>query len=79
MLNPATIALIIQGFQAAIAAAPQVEALAVKAKDYVTSLFESGLISKETQDAIHAHVDAISAAAKAGSLPPEWSVEADPS
>jgi hypothetical protein len=78
MLNPATIALLIQGFQAAIAAAPQVKALVVKAKDYITSLFEGGLISKETQDALHAHVDQVSANAMAGTLPPEWSVESDP-
>lgn len=78
MLNPATIALIIQGIQAAIAAAPQVEALALKAKEFISELFGAGLITKETQDALHAHVDAVCAAALAGTPPPAWTVEADP-
>jgi hypothetical protein len=77
-MNPATIALIIQAVEAAIKAAPQVEAVAVKGKEWVTSLFEAGLISKATQDAIHSHVDAIRDAFLTGSIPPQWTVEPDP-
>jgi hypothetical protein len=77
-MNPATILLIIQGVQAAIAAAPQVVEVAQKGKDFITSLFTAGLISKDQQDKIHAHVDAVCAAALAGQELPEWTVEADP-
>jgi predicted RNA-binding protein associated with RNAse of E/G family len=78
-MDPATILLIIQGIQAAISAAPVVEAIVVQGKNFITSLFEAGLISKATQDAAHAHVDAYCAAALAGQEPPQWTVEADPS
>ena len=78
-MNSATLLLIIQAVQAAIAAAPQVADVAVKAKDFIASLFGAGLITKEQQDRIHAHVDAICAAALAGQELPEWTVEADPS
>jgi hypothetical protein len=74
----AAIPLIIQGVQLAIAAAPQVEAIAKSAKDFFSSLFSAGLISKATQDALHAHVDACQAAALSGTVPPEFTVEADP-
>jgi hypothetical protein len=77
-LNPETIGLIVQGIQAAIAAAPQVESLAIKAKDFISELFSQGLISKETQDALHAHVDEICAALLAEQAPPAWTVEPDP-
>ena len=79
MINPATLLLIVQGLQAAIQEAPAVEAIVVKAKQFISSLFGAGLISKKTQDAIHAHVDAVCAAALAGQEPPQWTVEADPS
>ncbi|HVX56977.1 MAG TPA: hypothetical protein VHA37_04545 [Candidatus Saccharimonadales bacterium] len=79
MLNPATILLLVQGIQAAIAAEPQVAALAVEAKNFIAGLFYKGLISKATQDAIHAHVDAICAAAQAGQEGPEFTIEPDPS
>jgi predicted RNA-binding protein associated with RNAse of E/G family len=77
-MNPAMLLLIIQGVQAAIAAAPQVVDLVVKAKDFIASLFSAGLITKEQQDRIHAHVDAVCAAALAGQELPEWTVEPDP-
>lgn len=68
----------ISAIQLAIAAAPQVVDIVEKAKAFITSLFNAGLISKATQDAIHAHVDAYQAAALAGTPPPEFTVEADP-
>ncbi len=79
MLNPATILLIVQAIQAAIKAAPMVEEIVVKAKDWVTSLFSAGLISIETQHAIHSHIDALTASVNSGQVPPEFQVEADPS
>jgi hypothetical protein len=77
-MNPATLALIIEAIEAAIKAAPQVEAIAVKGKEWVTTLFQGGLISKATQDAIHSHVDEVRDAFLAGVTPPEWTVEPDP-
>ncbi len=77
-MTPAAVALLIQGIQAAIAAAPQIADVALKAKQFIASLFGAGVISQGTQDKIHAHVDAICAAAIAGQELPEWTVEADP-
>lgn len=77
-MDPVTIGLIMQGIEAAISAAPQVEALVVKAKDFIASLFGAGLITKATQDSLHARIDAVCAAALAGQVPPAWTVEADP-
>lgn len=72
------IASLITLFQAAIAAAPKVAALVVKAKEYIQALFDAGLISKEQQDKLHAHMDAVQAAALSGTPPPHWTVEPDP-
>lgn len=77
-MDPATIALIVGFIQAAIKAAPQVAQLAVEAKNFVTSLFKAGLIGKVQQDALHAHVDDYCAALLAGKVPPEFTVEPDP-
>ena len=77
-MNPATLALIIQGFQAAIAEAPKVIDLVVKAKDYIAGLFAAKLITKDQQDLLHAHIDSIAKMAQAGIIPPSWQVEADP-
>lgn len=74
----AVIALIIQGVQAAIQFAPQAEEIAEKGKALITSLFESGAISVATQNAAHAHIDAIQAAVQAGTVPPAWQVQPDP-
>ncbi len=71
------IALIIKGIQAIIAAAPTIKQVIVEAKQFITNLFSAGLISKETQDQMMAHVDATCEAALAGKLGPEWSVEPD--
>lgn len=72
------IASLVTLFQAAIAAAPKVAALVVKAKEYIEALFTAGLISKEQQDQLHAHMDAAQAAALSGNTPPHWTVEPDP-
>ncbi len=69
---------IISGIQAAINAAPQIEAIVTSAKAWFTSLFEGGLITIAQQKAIHDHIDSISAMAKLGIVPPHWQVEADP-
>lgn len=78
-MTPATLLLIVQGIQAAISAAPSVVDIAIRAKDFIASLFRAGLITKERQDAVHAHVDAYQAALLSGQEPPHWQVEADPS
>lgn len=72
------ISLIIQAVEAAIAAAPQVEKAAASAKTWITGLFESGAIDVVTQNKIHSHIDAVQAAVLAGTVPPAWTVEADP-
>jgi hypothetical protein len=69
---------IIAGVQAAINAAPQIEAIVTSAKAWFTSLFEGGLITIAQQKAIHDHIDSISAMAKAGIVLPHWQVEQDP-
>jgi hypothetical protein len=69
---------IIAIIQAAVVVAPDVEAFAIKAKDFITALFTSNAITKAQQDAIHAHVDALAAAYKAGAMPPEFRVDPDP-
>lgn len=70
--------LIIAAIQAAIQAAPQVEKVAKDAKDWVSDLVNGGVISAAQQDQIHSWVDATAAAIKAGTTPPEFTVEADP-
>lgn len=77
-MNPAVLALILQGIQAAIAAAPQVIDIVTKGKDFITALFTANLITKAQQDALHAHVDSMSALAMAGIVPDSWKVEPDP-
>ena len=66
-MTSAELLLIVQGIEAAIAAAPEIVDLIEKAKAFITSLSDAGLITKATQDALHAHVDARCAAA-AGDL-----------
>lgn len=78
MLSTATINLIVQGVQALIAEAPQIEAAVKSAKDYIASLFAAGLISVDQQNRIHQHIDSIVAAFNAGTIPPEFTVEPDP-
>ena len=77
-MTSAELLLIVQGIEAAIAAAPEIVDLIEKAKAFITSLSDAGLITKATQDALHAHVDARCAAAIAGTVPPEFTVEPDP-
>lgn len=77
-MTAATFALVVQGIQAAIAAAPQIEAVATSAKNFITTLFENGVITAAQQNAVHAHVDAVAAAVANGQTPPEFVVAPDP-
>lgn len=77
-MSPATILLLVEAFQAAIAAAPQVVALAKQAKDFFVTLFSNGLITKAEQDAVHAHMDQWVTCLTSGTVPLEFTVEADP-
>ncbi len=77
-MNPAAILLILQAIEAAIGAAPKVIEIATKAKEFITSLFTAGAITKEQQDAMHLTVDAKMALAQAGVIDPAWLVEPDP-
>jgi hypothetical protein len=76
-MPPATLLLIIQGIEAAIEAAPKVVEVVSKSKDLVTALFTAKLIPKETQDAIHLHIDARAALVAQGITPLHWTVEPD--
>ena len=78
VLGTGVLGLILQGILAAISAAPQVEAIVTAGKTFITSLFSSGLISIDTQNILHAYVDAHAAAAKAGVVSLAWTVEPDP-
>lgn len=75
---PPVAILVLNGLTAALTAAPQVEELIIKAKDFFTSMFNADLISAEQQDALHTRVDQITDAALKNQLPPAWSVEPDP-
>jgi len=68
---------IVSAIQLAVAAAPAVEDVIGKTKAWISSLFGAGVIDAATQNALHAHVDAIAAAALAGNEPPEFKVEPD--
>lgn len=70
---------IIQGILAAVAAAPQVEAVIAGAKALISALFEAKLITAEQQNALHGYVDTHAKLASVGITPPAWTVEADPS
>lgn len=70
--------IIIQAVLAAIQAAPQIEALVKSGKEFITELFNAGLITAEIQNATFAYVDGVCAAAKAGVIPPALQVEPDP-
>ena len=78
MISGPTLLLIIQGIQAALAAAPGVIDVAVKAKALITALFTAGLITKAQQDATHANIDSYQAIWEAGVVPDGWEVRPDP-
>jgi hypothetical protein len=77
-MNPATLALLVQFIAAAIEEAPKVAEFVIQAKSFVSGLFKSDAISKEQQDKVHAHIDAIADSIANDTLPPDWDVEADP-
>ena len=77
-MNPATILLIVQAFQAAIAAAPQAIEIVNQAKEFFVTLFSRGLITKEQQDRVHANIQAWFDCLNSGITPPEFTVEPDP-
>lgn len=77
-MTPAALLLVIQGIEAAIAAAPQVIDVAEKGKALIDSLFTAGAITVDQQTATKSHVDAVQSAVQAGTVPPAWTVEADP-
>lgn len=61
-----------------IQAVPSVEAGVSAAKAWISSLIGSSQIDAASQDALHAHVDAIASALASGQTPPEFQVQADP-
>jgi len=77
-MTAASLLLIVQGIQAAISAAPEVESVVENAKTWVSSLFSSGVITIAQQNAVNAQIDAIVAAFAGGTTPPEFQVQPDP-
>ncbi len=77
-MTPAILALIIQGLQAAISAAPQLKEIYQNARDLINNLFSAKAITIDQQNALHAHIDAIETAFENGQEPPAWQVEPDP-
>lgn len=77
-MNPAILALIIQGLQAAITAAPGAVEVVKNAVALIASLFSAKAITAEQQDRVRAYVDAVAAQVLAGQEPPHWQVEPDP-
>lgn len=75
---PPVVFIALNAIQAAITAFPQVKAIVLKGKEFITSLFTAGAITKAQQDALHQHIDDISEAIQRGEIPEGWDVEADP-
>lgn len=72
---PPVVFMAIGAIQAAIQAFPQVEAIVVKGKEWISSFTSGGLITKAQQDALHARIDHISEQAQNGEIPEGWEVE----
>ena len=68
---PALIAQIVAYIQLAIKAAPGIAEVYAEGKNLIQSLFSSGLITKEQQDALMSWADEHQAAVIAGDVPPE--------
>ena len=68
------VAAIIQAILAALSAAPQAIELATKAKDFFSGMFSAGLITADTQNALHARVDADLLLFSKG-IPVHWQVQ----
>jgi hypothetical protein len=78
-MNPAAIAAIIRYIQLALAAAPVIEQAVIDAKNLISQLFASKLITQEQQSLLHTHIDALAVVFKSGQeLPSHWQVQPDP-
>lgn len=77
-MNAIQLKVLAAGLQTAIAAAPEVLAVAENCVEIVKALFGAKKITVAEQDALKAHIDAVQAAALAGNEPPHWLVEPDP-
>ena len=72
------IAAIVTALELAIRAEPEAAAIVKAGKKFIKATFGAGVITKEQQNALHAHVDAYQTAILAGQTPPEFLVEPDP-
>lgn len=63
----------------AISGAPVIQKAVQNAITFIETLFKAGVITKEDQDKLMAHVDDIALATIHGEPPPAWTVEPDPS
>lgn len=75
---PAWIVSLLPIIQAAIKAAPDAVVVFNQAKAFFTTLFETGQISVEQQNAVAAQLEAITNAVLQNQVPPAWQVEPDP-
>lgn len=76
MNNAKVIAQIISYVTLSLKAAPAAKELYDEAEALFQSLFEEGVITVEQQNALNAWADAHQAATLAGTVPPEFTVEA---
>lgn len=72
---PPAVILAIQGIQAAISLAPDIEQVITSAKNLISGLVTKGVISVDQQNALHAWCDNQAALAKAGIVPASWQVQ----
>ena len=75
---PPTVLMALDGLEALIQAEPQIASVVSAVKNLITGLFGAGIITADQQNALHARIDAVAAAAQAGQVLPEWTVEPDP-
>lgn len=67
-----------QGIQALIGAAPEIEKIVAAAKAFIAGLFGAGAITIAEQNALHLQIDTWAAMWASGITPPAWTVEPDP-
>lgn len=75
---PPIVFAVLGAIQAAMAAAPQVRAIAVKGREFIATLTGAGIITQAQQDQVYDRINAISEAHFHGKLPPGWEVEPNP-
>ncbi len=77
-MSAALLAQIVAYIGLAISAKPFVQSVYEEGRKLINALFSDGLITIEVQNELHAHIEAVQAAALTGDVPPSWKLDADP-